>query len=462
MIIQKFGGTSVKDAPAMKNVAEIIRQHLDMQPIVVVSALAGITDLLIQALEAAVFHEKEKAESICKLIHDRHSKMIDDLITDPEILQSCTLIVEEETTKLLTLLKTAGTLKSRSGAIAHAVMSIGEILSSNLLAGFLNCLGIASIQVDSRDLIILEQRKGDYFPNFKLIQQKSKAIIPSLLKKFQCVICPGFIGSTIDGEPITLGRDGSDYTASLLGSALAVKQIQIWSDIDGILTADPTIIPYAEPLKNMTFDEACELAYFGARVLHPATIQPALEKGIPVWVLNSRKPDKKGTLILTNRAAEPVARPVKSIAYKEGITLITLESSRLLLSPKIIEEIFMILTHFGKKVYAVSKSATKLSITIENHDSDLKHILNEIEEYGKVFAEHRKVIVSIVGEQMKGHPSISWQVLQLLDQNNIKFDLVSQFANQISLMFIIDEKDIEQTVKILHRNFIESTVQEVM
>jgi aspartate kinase len=456
MIIQKFGGTSVKDVPAMQNVTAIIKKYIDQQPVVVVSALGGITDMLIQALEASAMHEKQKAESVCEVIKSRHHEMVNALISIPEIHQSLTELIEHEIGKLHTLLEAARTIRSKGGVISHAVMSIGEILSSNILSGFLNSQGVKSVQVDARDIIILEERKGDYIPDIETIHKNVQLVIPSLFTENKCVVCPGFIGSTSGGEPATLGRDGSDYTASLIGAALNATQIQIWSDIDGILTADPTIIPYAEPLKTMTFDEACELAYFGARVLHPSTIQPALEKGIPVSVLNSRKPDEKGTLIITNSEKDPVTRPVKSIAYKEDITLITLESSRLLLSPKIIEEIFLILTHYGKKVYAVSKSATKLSITIENHASDFKHIINDIGEYGEVFVEHRKVIVSVVGEQMKGHPSISWQVLQLLDEHNIKFDLVSQFANQISLIFIIGENDIERTVKMLHKNFIEA------
>jgi aspartate kinase len=267
------------------------------------------------------------------------------------------------------------------------------------------------------------------------------------------MVCPGFIASTLEGEPATLGRDGSDYTASLLGAALDAEEIQIWSDVDGILSADPSIIPYARPLKTMTFDEACELAYFGARVLHPATIQPALEAGILVRVLNSSFPDEPGTRILTDDTQEN-GQLVKSIAYKEGITLLTVESSKLLLSPRIIEAIFLILTRHGKRVFAVSKSATRLSITIENIE-DLDEIVREISEYGDVQVERQKVIVSVVGERMKGHPSMPWQILQLLDKENVTIELVSQFASQISLTFIIDERDIERTVTVLHKTFIE-------
>jgi aspartate kinase len=455
MIIIKFGGTSVKDSDAIRNVSGIIRNRLNRQPIVVSSALAGITDLLLEALDSAFSHNQEKLRSDYEVIEKRHIEIINTLIKDAVVLRSLKELVEEEMAKLQVLLKAAKTIRLKSGTLAYAVMSIGEILSTKIITGYLNTIGIPTYWMDARDVIILEEKRGDYIPDIHTIQQKTNNLFESLFAEYKCILFPGFIGATKDGEPATLGRNGSDYTASILGAAINAEEIQIWSDVDGILSADPTIIPYANPLKLMTFDEACELAYFGARVLHPAAIQPALEKGIQVSVLNSNRPNESGTLIVATNGNDKSGRTVKSIAYKEGITLLTVESSQLLLSPKIIEEIFLILSHHGKRVYAVSKTATKLSITIESMH-DLPQILNEIGELGEVTAEGGKVIVSVVGEQMKGHPSLPWQILKLLDENKIKFDLVTQFASQISLVFIIDENDIKRTVKLLHKSFIEN------
>ena len=455
MIVIKFGGTSVKDAKAIDNVAGIIKSRLDRHPIVVSSALAGITDILLESLDAASAHNEEKVRTTCEIIVQRHTAIIDTLIENQNILLSLKQIVEEEVAKLVVLLKAAKTIRLKSGVLAHAVMSIGEILSTRIIAGYLNQEGISTYWQDARDIIILEEKKGDYIPDFETIRQKCTHLFEPIFKEYQCVIFPGFIGATKDGEPATLGRNGSDYTASILGSAIHAEEIQIWSDVDGILSADPTIIPYARPLLSMTFDEACELAYFGARVLHPASIQPALEEGIRVRVLNSNRPAEPGTLIVGTKEQDTSDRIVKSIAYKEGITLLTVESSHLLLSPKIIEEIFLVLSHHGKRVYAISKTATKLSITIENLN-DPQILLNEIGELGEVTAEGGKVIVSVVGEKMKGHPSLPWQILKLLDEQSVKFDLVTQFASQISLVFIIDESEIERTVTLLHKSFIEN------
>ncbi|MCF8420906.1 MAG: aspartate kinase [Melioribacteraceae bacterium] len=456
MIVMKFGGTSVKDAEAFKNVTGIIKSRLNKKPLVVVSALAGITNLLIESLNDAAAHNIEKINHNIDEIKNRHSELIDELIIDGEIKTHLLELLAEEIDKLITLLNAARTIKLKSGALSHAVMSIGEILSSNILNGFLQTVKVNSGIIDAREVIVIENKRGDSFPDIDAIKENAVAKLIPILNEHECVVCAGFIGSTKEGEPATLGRNGSDYTASLLCSALNGDELEIWSDVDGILTADPTIIPAASPLKVMSFNEACELAYFGARVLHPAAIQPALEKNIPVRVLNSNTPDQNGTLIIKEIRDDETNTIVKSIAYKEGITLLNIESSKLLLSPKIIEEIFLILTHHGKRVYAISKSATKLSVTIENHADDLPAILTEISEYGEVTAQKGKVIVSVVGEKMAGHPSVPWHILQKLDEHKIKTDLVSQFASQISLVFIIDESEIEKTVTLLHKEFIES------
>ncbi|MBU0558172.1 MAG: aspartate kinase [Bacteroidetes bacterium] len=453
MIVMKFGGTSVKDADAFRNVTEIIKSRLQKNPLIVVSALAGITNLLVELFKAAADQNTELINSSILEIKQRHYKLIDELFGDGKQTELLNLI-DSEVDKLTTLINAAKTIKVRGGAISHAVMSVGEILSSNILNEYLISHRIKSGYLDSRSVMVIENNGYEPVPNTESIKVKAEKIILPLMKNNQCVVCAGFIGLTEEEEPATLGRNGSDYTASLLCSALNGDELEIWSDVDGILTADPSIIPTARPLKVMSFNEACELAYFGARVLHPATIQPVLEKNIPVKVLNTKTPASEGTLIIKEINNYESAEVVKSIAYKEGITLLNMESSKLLLSPKITEDVLSILSNHGKRVYAISKSATKLSITIENHSDDLVTLLKEISAFGEVVAEKNKVIVSVVGEKMRGHSSIHWRILQTLDEANINVSLVSQFSSQISLMFIIDEVDIERTVKLLHEKFI--------
>jgi len=418
----------------------------------VVSALGGITNLLIEALAAAASRDNERVQEILEISNERHLQMTAELIHNSVQQKILTDLINAESEKLKTLLDAVSAIRVESDKISHAVMSTGEILSSHILAAYLNCSGVSCGWFDAREVITVRFNKLGVEPLQNVIRLKAQKKLRPVLDDNKAVVTQGFIAVTENGAPATLGRDGSDYTASLLGAALNADEIQIWSDVDGILSADPSIIPEAKPLKTMTFAEACELAYFGARVLHPQTIQPALEQDISVRVLNSNFPQEAGTTIIAAQQ-EKENYPIKSIAYKEHITLLTIESSKLLISPQIIEECFDILTRHGKRVYAVSKSAAKLSVTIEN-TSDLSSLKTELDPVGELTVESKKVIISVVGEQMKNNPSLTWQIIELLNKADIHLDLISQFASLISLMFIIDEQDIDKAVKLLHKHFI--------
>jgi len=452
MIIMKFGGTSVKDADAMRRAVDIIRSNLQSRPLIVVSALGGVTNLLIEALTAAASRNIERVEQILEILNKRHLEMTAELIPDSGQQKILNNLILSESGKLKTLLDAVSAIRVESDKLSHAVMSTGEILSSHILAAYLKSTGISCGWFDARKVITVRFNKLGVEPLHEEIRNKAQKKLLPLLAGSEAIATQGFIALTDKGAPATLGRDGSDYTASLLGAALDAEEIQIWSDVDGILSADPSIIPKAKPLKKMTFAEACELAYFGARVLHPQTIQPALEQDISVRVLNSNFPREAGTTIVAVQPDEG-DYPIKSIAYKENITLLTIDSSKLLLSPQIIEECFDILTRHGKRVYAVSKSAAKLSVTIEN-TSDLSSLKKELDPVGQLTVESKKVIISVVGEQMKNNPSLTWKIIEMLNKADVHLDLISQFASQISLMFIIDEKDIDKAVKLLHKHFI--------
>jgi aspartate kinase len=448
----KFGGSSVKNAAAMTNAADIILKRLPRKPLVVVSALGGVTDQLIEMLAFATAQNQGNVQDNMASLRQRHLQLINQLINNKTIRKRLEATLDAELERLQALLAATSAIRVESGKLAHAVMSVGELLSSAILSAYLESRGKSTFCFDARQVITVNFDKIGCIPLDDVIRNKARQQLLPLMDSHELVVTQGFIALTQYGAPATLGRDGSDYTASLLGAALDAEEIQIWSDVDGILTADPGIVPEASPLQMMSFHEACELAYFGARVLHPKTIQPAMEKNIAVRVLNSHRPDEQGTLIVSASTGGNGA-PVKSIAYKEGITLLTIESSNLLLSPLVIQEIFNTLTRHGKPVYAVSKSATKLSITIES--SVLMHeLIAEIETFGQVVIEPGKTIVSVVGEKLKRNPALTWQIIRLLNDAGIHLDLISQFADQISLMFIIDESNIEKTVRLLHDKLI--------
>ncbi len=453
MIIMKFGGTSVKNSQAILNVVSIIKKYRKRKPIIVLSAMAGVTNTLVDALQAAVRQQKLKVRKCIEHINSLHLNTIAELITTAKLKKNLTQFITTETEKLKILLSAVETIRFKSENLMPAILSIGEILSSQILNVTLNQAGIDTRYIDARKFIITTDPQNGSKPIPRAIRRAALKYITPLLKKDRIIITQGFIAATPEGVPTTLGRNGSDYSASLLGAALEVDEIQIWTDVNGILTADPTIIPTAKPLEMMTFDEASELAYFGARVLHPASIQPAMERAIPVRVLNSHYPEEKGTIIVPNITIREKPH-VKSIAYKENITLVTLQSSNLLFSPEILGEFFQRMTQYGKHVYAVNKSATTLSFTIEKQKGIAK-IVKELNFSGNIHIESGKAIVSIVGQNLKHNPVIVWQIIKMLGEARVKLDLISQMSSQISFMFIVAEKDIEKTVKLLHREFIE-------
>jgi aspartate kinase len=456
MIIMKFGGTAVKDATALRNVVSIIKQSLEKKPVVVLSAMAGITDLLEESVKVAANQKSDLVISSINIIETQHLTVIRELFGDGDIFDSLFTGITLEMNKLKSLLIATETIRVESCDLNHAVLSIGEILSSLILTALLRKEGINAQYVDARDIMITTNRNNQIVPVPEIIKEEARKRLLPMINKNQLVVSQGFISATSEGVPTTLGRNGSDFSASLLGAAMGAKEIQIWTDVDGILTADPTIIPSAIPLEFMTFDEASELAYFGARVLYPAAIQPAVVKGIPVRVLNSNYPNEPGTLIL-DKSASPEKRIVKSIAYKEDITLLTLKSSQLLISTKILGEFFQHLNEHNMRVYAISKSAIQLSLTLE-HTDQLDQILDKFQMIGRVNIERHKAIVSVVGEKMRNNPDITQHIMRLLRQADIHLDLISQFATQISFMFIIEEKDIDKTVRLLHKEFIEKHI----
>jgi aspartate kinase len=453
MIIMKFGGTSVKNAQAILNVISIIKKHLRRKPIIVLSAMAGVTNILVEALQAAAKQQNQKVRKCIERIRSLHLHTITELFPDSDLKENLVQLVTTEIEKLKILLSAVETIRFESENLMPAVLSIGEILSSQILNTTLKREGIDTRYLDARKFIITTDPQNGSKPIPKAIRRAAVKQIVPWLKKDNLIITQGFIAATMAGVPTTLGRNGSDYSASLLGAALQVEEIQIWTDVNGILSADPTIIPSAKPLQMMTFDEASELAYFGARVLHPASIQPAMEQSIPVRVLNSHFPEERGTIIVPH-ITRPEKPHVKSIAYKENITLVTLQSSNLLFSPEILGEFFQHMTRHGKHVYAVNKSATTLSLTIEKQE-DIDEIVQELKFNGDIHIESQKAIVSVVGQNLKHNPVIVWQIIKMLGEAGVKLDLISQMSSQISFMFIVEEKDIEKTVKLLHKEFIE-------
>jgi aspartate kinase len=447
MIICKFGGTSVQDAEAMGRVAEIIRQRLNQQPVVVASAMGKTTNHLLQAAEIATKGKRQEALDLLNRLRDAHLKEAQKLglaAAGDEFLETVNTYFKEMR-DLVRGLSALGELTPRS---KDAMASYGERLSTLILAHAFNTRGISAQLLDARQCMITDDNFTRAAPLFDLTDA---AICEHLLPVIQAGKVPvfqGFIGSTRSGIPSTIGRGGSDYSAAIVGAALDASDIQIWTDVDGIMTTDPRMVSDARRVRVISFNEAAELAYFGAKVLHPATILPAVRKKIPVHVLNSYRPDCEGTLITDE--APPCENLIKAIAYKKGITVVNIASTRMLMAHGFLKRIFEIFDTHRISVDVVSTSEVSVSLTLDE-TSSLWDVVTELKKIGEVNVEGSKAIVCCVGDNLRNIAGFAYQVFSATRDINIS--MISQGASAINITFVIDEDRLTQAVRGLHDVF---------
>jgi aspartate kinase len=452
MIVVKFGGTSIQDAPAIRNVCDIVISRVQQKPVVVLSACAGVTNALIHCAElAAGGKEHEARNRLNDVIFDKHYELIQDLIED--LRDQDTLVREftqfkEELEHLLYGISITGDLSSR---VLDFVLSYGERMSTSLVTVALQERDQRAVLIDSRNCLVTNSMFGKAEPLIEETTAKCESVIRPLIDSGKIPVMQGFIASDVRGITTTLGRGGSDYTSAIVGAVLKADVIEIWSDVDGILTADPNIVPNALRVKEMSFQEAAELAYFGAKVLHPSTLLPAIENNIPVTILNSRRPKLEGTSITAQTARTDVA--VKSISYKSGITVLNISSTRMLGSYGFMKKIFDIFNDHSTSVDLVTTSEVSVSLSIE-HSPDLTGLLQQLEEFGSVTIQEHRAIVCIVGENIKRERGLAARIFgRLLD---VPIDMISQGGSETNVTFVIREEDISRTVKELHDEFFSS------
>jgi aspartate kinase len=447
MIVMKFGGTSVEDANAICNVAAIILRERRPR-LVVVSACAGVTNALRDAATNASEQKEQIALRILDALEVRHSAIANELLNQ----DSADVFIRslwKDIAALKKLVQSVANLKELSPRTLDQFMSFGEQWSALILYHFLLQRDVPVELIDARSVMITDKEFNRATPLFDEIEVRCNEMFPDK----QIVITQGFIGATRDGIVTTLGRGGSDYSASIFGAALNAEEIQIWTDVNGILTADPSILPEAQPIPELSFDEASELAYFGAKVLHPSTILPAVRKNIPVRVLNSKSPDQEGTLIQHNPNANRDCI-VKSIAYKEGITVITIKSTEMLMSHTFLARLFEIFSRYKKSIDVIATAKVSVSLTIDD-SSNLEKICDELQEFAEVEVEYGKAVFCLVGENMKSYRGIAAKVFSALDENGINVELISNGASHINLTFVIDEAQIHSAVHALHSELFE-------
>lgn len=451
MIVMKFGGTSVQDAAAMQQAIAITKSKLSRRPIVVASAMAQITDTLIEAAQLARERNETQAQKLIEeVVQKRHQEAITQLIHDGSRRKSVQDSVEKYLNEIGALVHGLAILGELSPRSLDAVVSYGERLSTLILWAAMQEQGLKTELVDVRQVIITDDNFTKAIPIMDVTEAHAQEILTPVVEKGVVPITQGFIGSTREGVTTTLGRGGSDYSAALIGALLNAEVIEIWTDVDGILTADPKLVPQARLLEAVTFQEASELAYFGAKVLHPSTILPAVEKEIPVHVYNTKRPESPGTSIVSREKGKGHGGHAKSIAYKKGITIINVYSTRMLLAHGFLKSIFDVFDKYQTSVDLLSTSEVNVSLTIDD-THHLGQIVDELKKFSTVTVEGNKAIICLVGEQMRYTPGIAARVFNAIPEVNV--NMISQGASEINLSFIINETDVSTVVRKLHDEF---------
>jgi len=461
LVVMKFGGTSVEDAKAMERTAAIVRGRRErgLEAVVVVSAMAKVTDQLLAAAAAAGRDDRAGALAISARLRNRHIDTASDLL-DGERFIRLQPIINNEFDALDDLLRGIAAVGELTARTNDLVVSFGERLSSRMVAAAFEQRGLHGAHVDARTCIITDGHYGKAVPQESAIEAKLAELVLPLIEAGQTPVMGGFIGATAEGITTTLGRGGSDYTAALVGGGMHAGAIEIWTDVNGIMTTDPRICPDALRVKTISFEEAAELAYFGAKVLHPATILPAVQKSIPVWVLNSRNAENEGTKITA--LAPKCASPFKSIAAKKRLTIIDVVASRMLMSHGYLKAVFDVFDKYKCAIDMVSTSEVSISVTVDSNEQ-LPEICAELGKIADVKYEGRKALVCLVGEDIRGHNGIAGQVFSAVSHVNVR--MISQGASEINMSFMIDEEDVEEAVRSLHNQFFadpDETVFDVM
>ncbi|MBI3791582.1 MAG: lysine-sensitive aspartokinase 3 [Gemmatimonadetes bacterium] len=446
MIVVKFGGTSMADAAAIRRAGEIVRSRLDRRPIVVVSAFAGVTNQLLHIGAQAVEGQLVPAMASVQALRDRHMTEARALLGDGPEATALVAELSSMIDELAALAEALSVLGHGTPRAMDKIAALGEQLSSLVAAAAFRQMGMAARHVDARDVMRTDDRFGKAEPQADEISDAARRVIAPMVRAGEVPVLGGFVGATAHRITTTLGRGGSDYSASLLGAALRVEAIEIWTDVDGMLTADPRVVRDARLITDIRFDEASELASFGAKVLHPSTIAPAVKLGIPVYVFNSRNPTGSGTRI----TFDAPRRAVTAIAGKKSVTVIKVRSARMLLQHGVLRHIFEVFERHRTSVDVVATSEVSVSVTIDDV-SNLEALLNDLQPLGDVSVERNRGILALVGAGMSDDSQAMARALAALD--GARVHMVSLSASGINLTLIVDGDQVDTGMQRLHAAF---------
>ena len=454
MAVMKFGGTSVGTARAMQQAIFLVaREQQKSAPLVVLSACSGITNKLVHIADAAGRSDLDGAMALARDVRQHHAVLVEELIKGELLKKEIMVRIEELATRLELLIKgveIVGELTERS---RDMFCSFGELFSTTVFAAAMQEQGHDTRWVDIRTVMITDDNFGFARPLNEVCEENVLQIIKPLLEAGTTVVTQGYIGATKDGRTTTLGRGGSDFSAALLGAWLNDTSIQIWTDVDGVMTCDPRLVPEARSIRVMTFSEAAELAYLGAKVLHPDTIAPAVQKNIPVYVLNSWHPDAKGTIITNDPerlSGMSYGGLVKSIAVKKGQCIINVHSNRMFGRHGFMNELFGVFARYAISVEMISTSEVSVSLTVDEK-SFSEELIRDLTSFGEVEIEHNVATVSVVGDNLRMARGVAGRIFSSLKDVNLR--MISQGASEINVGFVVEESDVVTAVSNLHREF---------
>jgi len=446
VIVVKFGGTSVADAAAIARAAAITRSRAPRHPVVVVSALARATNELLAAAEQAARGQLIVALRGIEGLRDRHLSEAQALLGeggDADDVRAELSAMCDELASLSEALSVLGHLTPRS---LDAIAAYGELLSAALVHAAFRRYDLPVELVDPRDVVVTDELHTRAVPDLDAITERARRVIAPIVAQGRVPVVGGFIGRSPAGVTTTIGRGGGDFSAALLGAALGADAIEIWTDVDGMLTADPRVVSGARLIEEIRFDEAAELATFGAKVLHPSTIAPAVQRGIPVFIFNSRRPEGRGTRI----TADAPRRAVSAIAGKGNVTVIKVNSSRMLLAPGFLRTLFEVFERHHTSVDVVATSEVSVSVTVDD-PSRLDALLVELRALGDVSVERQRAVVAVVGAGLGGDSTTMARALGAL--HGMRVHMISLSATEINLTIIIDGDRLGEAMRALHAEF---------
>ncbi len=451
MIIMKFGGTSVANFEAITRTIFIIGGKLDQKPVVVVSALSKVTDLLYRISDAAAAGNETETKDLLSQLRQRHVDLAAELLSQSVLKDEAVANVNSICDSLDSIAMAVCSLGEFSDRNKAIIISKGEYLSSTIIAHAMNSKGIRTRWIDARDMMVTNKSYLKAEPDMSAIAERVPGVVSQAYEGVDAVITQGFVGVTADGEPTVLGRGGSDYSASLIGLAMDAERIEIWTDVDGVRTADPRSVKNTKYLEKISFEEAAEMAHFGAKVLHPLTIEPAVKKNIPIYVLNSMNPSGKGTAILRNELIED---GVKSVSFKENIKVINIFSTRMINTSGFLRRVFEIFSESKVSVDLISTSEANISVTVDAAQN-IDSVVAQLSEFADVIVDDDKSQVSVIGKNIVRLNGMLKKTFTPLKKCNVY--MISQGASFVNISFVVDREELAEVVQDLHDHLFDQT-----